>query len=270
MKWDAYAGNVTGSKPVQVAEMLAIGVHGRVERGRPRGRYHDVFEVKDAGESVGWVAHDQQLDTAYFEVKGARTPEAVTTIRRHWGEAHGVSRMDACEDYAAPGAFDQLVALLDRCKDPRVKSDEIRPRDGDRGRTIYYGSRTSRVYVRCYEAGKMKERLHFNRPDWARAEAQVRPGKAIEKRIAAKCTPLEAWGFGAWTHRAAEELSQVDVERFVRNDPPPSFDKTTLYVARTFRRHLEEMLSDFGTWRCIGSEFEEIWRLDDEAAAKRR
>jgi hypothetical protein len=270
MKFDAYAGNVTGSRPEEVAAMLAFGVQGRPERGRPRGRYGDVFEVKDGAESVGWVGHDSALDAAYFEFKGARTPDVVTSIRKHWPDAHTVSRMDSCEDYSAAGAFEQLVALLDRCKDPRVKSDEIRPRDGDRGRTIYYGSPTSRVYVRCYEAGKMKERLHFNRPDWARAEAQVRPGKAIEKRVAAQCSALDAWGFGKWTQRAAEELSQVDVQRFVRTDPPPTYDRTTLYIARTFRRHLEEMRADFGAWSCVGSEFEAIWALDDEAAAARR
>jgi len=264
MRFDAYAGNVSGSRPFEVAEMLAFGVQGRSERARPRGRYHDVFEVKDGADAVGWVAHDPQLDTAYFEVKGARTPDAVTTIRRHWATAHRVSRMDACEDYSAPGAFDQLVAVLDRCKDPRVHSDEIRPRDGDRGRTIYFGSPSSRVYVRCYEAGKMKERLHFGRPDWARAEAQVRPGKSIEKMAAAFVSPLEAWGFGAWTKRAAEELSQVEVPRFAPDTTPPTFDRTTLYLARAFRRHFEEMLSDFGTWGCVGAELEAVWKADDE------
>lgn len=270
MKWDAYAGNIAGAKPDEVAEMLAFGVHGRSERGRPRGRYHDVWEVKDGPEPAGWVAHDPQLDTAYFEFKGARTPAAVEAIRRHWSDAHRVSRMDSCEDYAEPGAFESLVALLDRHKDPRVKSDEIRPRDGDRGRTIYYGSPTSRVYVRCYEAGKMRDRLHFNLPHWARAEAQVRPGKAAEKAIAAKCSPLEAWGFGAWTQRAATELSRVEVARIARLDEPPSFDRTTLYIARTFRRHLEQLLEDFGSWRCVGSEFEAVWQADDEADRRRR
>jgi hypothetical protein len=265
LKFDAYAGNVTGSRPGEVAEMLAFGVKGRSDRGRPRGRYHDVFDVKDGAESVGWVAHDPQLDTAYFEVKGARTPEAVLTIRKHWGQAHTVSRMDSCEDYSAPGAFEKLVEVMDRHKDPRVQSDEIRPRDGDRGRTIYFGRPSSRVYVRCYEAGKMKERLHFGRPDWARAEAQVRPGKAVEKRLAASVTALEAWGFGAWTQRAAEALSMVEVPRFAPDTTPPTFDGTTLYLARAFRRHFEEMLQDFGDWRCLGSELEAIWKADDEA-----
>lgn len=264
MKWDAYAGNIAGEKPATVAEMLSFGVKGRVERGRPRGRHHDVFEVKDGHEPVGWVAHDAQLDTAYFEIKGARTPDAVACIRRHWEMSHRVSRMDACEDYSSPGAFEQLVALLDRAKDPRVKSDEIRPRDGDRGRTVYFGSPTSRVYVRCYEAGKMKERVHFGRPDWARAEAQVRPGKSIEKRAAAFATPLEAWGFAEWTRKAAEELSHVEVPRFAPPQNVPMFDRTTLYVSRAFRRHFEEMKADFGDWECIGREIEAVWRADDE------
>jgi hypothetical protein len=269
VKFDAYAGNVSGVPSAEVAEVLALGIRGRLERGRPRGRYHDVFDVKDCSEPVGWVARDPQLNTAYFEVKGARTPDAAATIRKHWGDRHTVSRMDSCEDYSAAGAFEQLVALMDRHKDPRVQSDEIRPRDGDRGRTIYFGRPSSRVYVRCYEAGKMKDRLHFGRPDWARAEVQVRPGKALEKRIAAGVTPLEAWGFGAWTQRAAEAMAMVDVPRFAPDTTPPTFDRTTLYLARAFRRHFEEMLEDFGSWRCVGSELEGVWQADDEAKRQR-
>ncbi len=269
MKWDAYAGNISGSKPADVAELLAFGVQGGLSRGRPRGRYSDVWDVKDAGTSVGWVAHDSQLDTAYFEVKGARTPDAVSTIRRHWSESHTVSRCDACEDYSEPGSFDSLVALLDAHKDPRVKSLEIRPREGDLGRTINFGSPVSRIYVRCYEAGKMRERLHFMKPDWARVEAQVRPGKAIEKAIAARISPLEAWGFGGWTQRAAEALAQVEVQRFAPDTTPPTFERSTLYVARAFRRHWEEMLLDFGSWREVGAEIEAVWKADDEASDAR-
>lgn len=265
MRFDAYAGNVSGSTPEEVATMCAWAIAGRVERARPRGRYHDVFEVKDGSEQVGWVAHDYQLDTAYFEFKGAETPRTAGAIRKHWGDKHTVSRLDSCEDYDDPGVFDQLVSILDRAKDPRVKSDEIRPRDGDRGRTIYWGSTTSRVMVRCYEAGKMKDRLHFGRPNWARAEAQVRPGKALEKRCAAQITPLEAWGFSAWSKRAAEALSLCEVPRFAPPSTPPEFDRTTVYLARSFRRHFEELLADFGAWDCIGKEIESIWRRDDEA-----
>jgi hypothetical protein len=265
MKFDAYAGNVSGAASEEVAEVIGYSLRGGLSRGRPRGRYHDVFDVKDGPEPSGWVAHDPHLDTAYFEFKGLRTPEVVACLRRHWPQAHRVSRMDACEDYSAPGAFGSLVALLDRHKDPRVQSIEIRPRDGDRGSTVYFGSPSSRVYVRCYEAGKMKERLHFAKPDWARAEAQVRPGKSAEKLAASVCSPLEAWGYAAWTRRAAEELSQVDVPRFAPPSTVPTFDRTTLYLARAFRRHFEEMRADFGDWECVGRELEAVWAADDEA-----
>lgn len=267
MRFDAYAGNVSGATPEEVATMAAWSVAGRIERARPRGRYHDVFEVKDGAEPIGWVAHDHQLDTAYFEFKGERTPDTSGAIRKHWASSHTVSRLDSCEDYDDPGVFDHLVSIMDRAKDPRVKSDEIRPRDGDRGRTIYWGSTTSRVMVRCYEAGKMRERLRFGRPNWARAEAQIRPGKALEKRCAAQISPLESWGFSAWSKRAAEALSLCEVQRFAPPSLPPEFDRTVLYISRTFRRTLEELLSDFGDWECVGRHIQSVWREDDLSTA---
>lgn len=265
MKFDAYAGNVSGVAPEVVAEMLSFGLKSRIERARPRGRYHDAWEVKDGHDVAGWVAHDQQLDTAYFEFKGQRTPDAVASIRRHWPTSHTVSRADAAEDYDDPTAFDKLVAIMDAAKDPRVQSDMIAPRDGDRGRTFYWGARSSANLVRVYEAGKMKDRLHFGRPHWARAELQARPGKAIMKRAAAFVSPTDLWGYGAWTRRAAEALCLVDVPRYAVPQDTPNFDRTTLYLARAFRRHFGELLDDHGDWECVGREFQAIWALDDEA-----
>ena len=270
MRFDAYAGNVWGGAACsEVAEVIAIGAHGRVERGRPRGRYTDVFEVKDGADSMGWIGRDQIIDTAYFEFKGARTPDTSATIRRHWPDDHTVSRFDSCDDFDQPGAFAYLVGVLDAAKDPRVHSKAITPRDGDRGETIYWGSSQSRVMVRCYEAGKMKERLHHNRPNWARAEAQVRPGKAAEKLLAATISPLDGWGFSAWSRKAAQVLADAEVERYVAPAELPSFDGTTLYIARAFRRHFEQMLLDFGDWECIGRELQAVWSADDLAALTR-
>lgn len=245
--------------------MVAHANKARVERGRPRGRYGDVFEVKDGHESLGWVGHDHQLDTAFFEFKGAMTPSCTAAIRKHWPQSHTVSRFDSCEDFNEPNCYGRLVRIVDDLADPRVLSNEIRPRNGDRGITTYWGSPTSRVMVRCYEAGKMKERLHLAKPHWVRVEAQVRPGKAAEKVVAASVTPLGVWGYGAWSKRVAEHLSHVEVPRYAAPSVAPEFDKTTLYVARAFRRHLEEMKAERGSWECVGREFDEIWRQDDEA-----
>lgn len=265
MRFDAYAGNVSGSTPEEVATMVAWGVAGRVERVRPRGRYHDVFEVKDGAEPIGWVGHDHQLDTAYFEFKGQRTPDSSAAIRKHWSMKHTVSRLDSCEDYDEADCYGRLLGILDRARDPRVKSKAIVPRTGDDGITTYWGSPTSRVMVRLYEAGKMKERLHYRRPNWVRVEAQVRPGKALEKCAAAQITPLEAWGFAGWTHRAAQALTSVEVPRFAPPSELPQFDRTTIYLARAFRRHFETMLEDLGDFECIGREIKGVWAADDAA-----
>lgn len=247
--------------------MVAFANHARVERGRPRGRYHDVFEVKAGHDLVGWVAHDAQIDTAYFECKGATTPQCVGAIRKHWADAHTVSRLDSCEDFNEEGCYGRLVRLVDASADPRVKSDEIRPRNGDRGITTYWGSPTSRVMVRCYEAGKMKERLHLAKPHWVRVEAQVRPGKAAEKAAAARVSPVDAWGWSRWSHRCASALTEVEVQRFCAPAEAAQFDKTTLYLARAFRRHFEELLAERGDWTCVGRELESVWAQDDDAKA---
>lgn len=267
MRFDAYAGNVWGGTAcAEVAEVVALAAQGRVARGRPRGRYTDVFDVKDGAEAIGWVGRDAMIDTAYFEFKGVRTPDTSAALRRHWPSDHTVSRFDSCEDYDDLDAYRQLVAIMDAAKDPRVQSKAITPRDDDRGETTYWGSPQSRVMVRVYEAGKMKERLHFGRPNWARAEAQIRPGKAAEKLLAATITPLDAWGFSAWSQRAAQVLSQVEVGRYSMPSEPATFDKTTLYLARAFQRHFEQMRLDFGDWECIGREIEAVWAADDAAA----
>jgi hypothetical protein len=271
MRFDAYAGNAQKVAPSQLAELLAFGSKGRVSRGKPRGRYTDVWEVGNLPRAGSiWVGRDATLETAYFEVKGETTPMAVDTIRRHC--EHSVSRFDSCEDYDAEGAYAQLVRLVDSACDPRVKSHAWQPR-GDAaetdGATTYWGSTQSRVMVRVYEAGKMKERLHLGKPNWARAEAQIRPGKAAEKAMAAKITALDGWGLARWSQRAAELLSQVEVQRFAPQTEGATYERTTLYLARAFRRHLQEMREDYGDWQCIGREFETIWAGDDEAAKRR-
>lgn len=269
MRFDAYAGNVWSGVPAsEVAEVVAHSVSASVQRARPGKRQTDCFQVCDGGDMLGWVGRDQVNDAIYFEFKGSRTPETSEAIRSHFKDKHSVSRVDSCEDFDEPGAFDKLTKLIDRFKDPRVQSQIIAPRDGNRGQTIYWGSPKSRAMIRLYEAGLMKDRLHFGRPGWVRAENQLRPGKSDEKWLAATLSPLQVWGFARWSMRVAEAIAQVEVPRFAPTSEPATFDKTTLYFARAFRRHLSSMLEDFGDWVCIGREIEAIWQADDLAAAQ--
>jgi hypothetical protein len=266
MRFDGYCGNVRGHTAEQVAEVIAFGCKARIERGKGRRRYSDVFEVRDGNLGLGWVGTDAALGAAYFEFKGVSTPHAVATVRKHWpAPEHTVSRLDPCEDFNERGAFDRLVQLVDAHADPRVKSKIIAPRNTNDGRTVYWGGRQSQGMVRVYEAGLMPERLHFGKPDWTRIEAEMHPHKPLLKLAAASVSPVDAWGLAGWTQRVAEHLCQVDVQRLAVSQDPPRFDKTTLYLARQFRRHWEQMLEDYGDAECIFREIREIWRLDDES-----
>lgn len=268
MKLDAYAGNVYGgARPEEVATMIAWGAACRVQRGKPRGRYGDVFEVMDAADMVGWVGHDRVLEASYFELKGAATPQTAGAVRKHWPDSHGVSRLDSCEDYREAGSFERLQGIFLGALDPRVKARQILPLTHDDGRTTYVGSPKSRVMARLYEAGKMPDRAHFNAPEWVRAEVQVRPGKAAEKLAAARIDAAQAWGFSAWSQRVAHALGAADVARYAPPALPVRFERTTLYIARAFRRHFEQMAFDFGSWECVGRELEAVWAADDQARA---
>lgn len=267
MKFDAYHGNVWDGRFDHVAELIAHRVGGRIDRARPRGRYGCVLNVMDGAEAIGWVADDPVNRTAYFEFKGLRTQDVANALRDglHPG-AFNISRADVCEDFNEPGAHGRLVHFVDTNKgDSRVESLAITPRNGDRGETVYWGSEKSPIRLRVYEKGKQKENLHLRRFDWARIELQCRPHKATQKAIAASLQPLEFWGMGRWTKNVAEALTGLELQRFAPPQEAPQFDKTTQYIAVAFRRHLSEMLADFGDWECIGREFEAIWQQEDKA-----
>ena len=82
------------------------------------------------------------------------------------------------------------------------------------------------------------------------------------KIAAGAMQPLDVWGLDAWTHRVGEALTECPIARFEPQIRQYSYDKTTAYIARMFRRHITEM-------RDSGEDFyrtcEAIWTDDDEA-----
>lgn len=274
MRFDAYAGTIGETDFPHVAQVLASELGGAVRRGSARRRYGEVLDIEVVGRQAAWVGLDRGNGTVYFEGKGETSPDLVEAVRRHFPD-HGCARVDVCEDYDEAGAFDRLVKLVRRHKGPRVEAGYVRlPDDPEKGRTWSAGVRGGVGMVRVYEAGKMRERLHYGRPNWARLELECRPHYARDKRHAARASPLDVWGFSAWTCRVGEVVAQVPIPRFEPERTASTHDRRTLYLARTFRRHFEELLSDLGDWECVGREIQQIWREDDEIsellAARRR
>jgi hypothetical protein len=102
------------------------------------------------------------------------------------------------------------------------------------------------------------------KPDWVRLEGEFRPHTALHKVAAARLSPMEFWGLTAWSKRVGEAVTQCQIERLEEMERKYSHDKTTLYLARTFRRFWEEQLADGVD---VIRTFQDIWHQDDRSMA---
>lgn len=267
MRFDAYGATIREREVDYVARTIAASIGGFVSNGKPLRRYSTKLDIEAEGRMAVWVGQDADSGAIYVEGKGETTPQVVKAIRTHFPE-HTAPRIDVCEDYNDPGAFTALQRLIREAKGPRVKGGYVAlPDDVEDGKTWAAGVRGGVGYIRVYEAGKHPDRVQFNRPNWVRAEGEFRPHYARDKEAAAKMAPLEVWGLSAWTHRVGQVLTQCDIARFQPEIRKYSHDKTTRYIALTFRRHLEEM-------RANGEHFEatfvDVWREADEFQRRQR
>lgn len=262
MKFDAYAATIRNHELGYIVECVARSVKGTVCRGKPQRRFATTVNIDTGPRTAAWVGFDESTGLIYVEGKGETTPDLVKGIRTHFPD-HTAPRIDSCEDYDDPGAFETLQRLIRHSKGDRVKGGYIAlPDDVQDGRTWTAGTRGGVGYIRVYEAGKHPDRVHLNRPNWVRVEAEMRPHYARDKAAAARMSPLDVWGLSSWTHRVGELLSQVSIDRFEPEIRRYSHDKTTRYIALTFRRHLEEMLAN---GEHLEATIRDVWREHDEA-----
>lgn len=262
MRFDAYAATVPDAELHAVGDVLADAVAGLVCDGKPMRRYAQTWRVDDGSRTAAWFGHDAASGAIYVEAKGETTPLLVRALRTHF-PGHTVPRADVCEDYDEPGAFDRLRDLVRRYKGQRVRGGyKELPDDEKDGKTWQAGVRGGVSMIRVYEAGKHPDRVALGRPNWARLELECRPHYARDKRAAASMQPAEMWGFSAWTHKVGEAVMQTELERFAPEVRRYTQDKTTLYLARTFRRFWEVQQEAGIHWDAT---CREIWRADDEA-----
>ncbi len=265
MRFDAYAGNVRGVAINDVVEALSWSLKGVICKGPRLRRYGETRAIDAGGRTAVWFGLDDTNGCVYFEGKGETTPTLAKGVRLHF-PLHTVSRADVCEDYNAAGAFVELQALVRAHKGRRVKAGYVAlPDDPEDGSTWSAGVRGGVAMIRVYEKGKHPNMLALAMPNLARVELEARPHYARDKIAAGTMAPLDFWGLAGWTHRVGEALAQVEIPRYELAERLQSFDRTTAYLARTFRRHWHEMLAEGRDWRAVGSELEEVWKADDAA-----
>ena len=244
MRFDGYGASIKNQALGHVAECLASGIEGIVSRGKPMKRYPQTLAIDLGPRMAAWIGQEPHTGLIYVEAKGETTPGLVEAIRANF-PGHSAPRLDVCEDYNHPGAFEALQAIIRKTKGERVKGGYVAlPDDIEDGKTWAAGVRGGVGYIREYEAGKHPDRVHLGRPDWVRVELEARPHYARDKAAAATMTPLDVWGLTAWTQKVGIALTNAEINRFEPEIRRYSHDKTTRYIALAFRRHLEEMLAN--------------------------
>lgn len=254
IRFDAYTATTQGLEvPRAIGWLHCAG--DTFHEGRGFHTFAQRVAVKDAtGSEVGAVQWGgRQGDRIMVEVKGTRTPAVVERLRE--AAPHRCTRVDACADFEAPGAFARLLAHVMEVKERHGLYGERRG-DWDMpelGRTQYLGANSSAVRARLYEKGKEPDHRHLNRPDWVRLEVQVRPAKEA-KEVFARLTPAEVWGASKWTR----DLAGLALGEAI--DPFPAASQTRLtslerklrYLAIQYGPTLLELRQDLGSWECVG------------------
>lgn len=272
MRFDAYTASIKDQKYRYVADSIADRLGGIVAAGKPMPRYGEVVNVDVGNRMACWVGVNTDSGHIYVEGKGETSPGLADSLRVNFPD-HSAPRIDVCEDFNEPGAFDALIGIVRGAKGPRVKGGYVAlPDDVEDGKTWAAGVRGGVGFIRCYEAGKHPDRVHLGKPNWARLELECRPHYARDKVAAARMTPLQVWGMSAWTRAVGEAVTHVEIPRFQAEIRQYSHDKTTRYIANTFRRHFEEMLVNGEhlerTIRAVWEEQDEFNKLARNRAGK--
>lgn len=221
-----------------------------LSHGRGRQNYHHSTTVIAAsGDTLATVLHGGPNGAPNAFASGEQADAFAAIIRRHWPDAHRVSRLDSAED--VHGDFNAAVAL---CRSiggsSRVKGQMIAPDDPADGATYYLGAPTSAVRFRLYEKGKQLRMSAADpstiRPDWLRFETQFRPIRDA-KHTAAGLTAAQVWGVSPWTIKIAQEGFAAAPDRvIVQPRLLTTFDRRDRALRRQFGAHIEDHMRRCG------------------------
>lgn len=275
MRFDWYAATIQ-EHPIELVQSLREDLGGEAKPTRGMHGYSQGWEIADTqGRTLARVLAGGRNGDPHAWASGEATQGFCEVVRGRWPDRHHVTRLDAAQDYAAPGSYERLREVVRRvARDNRVKGREIVPEDLADGRTFYGGAPSSDVRARLYEKGKqMRGQLIGGVPDglmlvidgqeypfedWTRLEVQVRPQRQA-KKTAAYVTPEMGWAFASWTSAVAQEVMGLDLERIDgRCWQEPDDERSLRYLVRQYGNLLRRMKAEAGSWRAVGATLGEL------------
>lgn len=235
MRFDWYSATVHAEAEEVLATLVGpLGDLRDVQPGRGMHGYIRGAEVVRGDRKFASVWWGGNGDGVHVQATGEEAAETSQRLRDAYPE-HAVTRVDVCEDYTAPGAWDVLSKLaLDTADEFGIRvnmaGDWHRCRDG---RTVYVGAPSSVARLRVYEKGIQLEQD----PDWVRVELVTRPKGMDARARCATAAPAEFFGSSRWSVRLAERLGAGEIARMRCG---------TVYRDSDFERTMTAMLRQYG------------------------
>lgn len=265
MKFDWYQASVPGVAPDAIMNVLSLSnYYGDWEQIKPLKNYDSAAAFVVGTETKFKIHFGGQNEEHGPNVVGTGGhAQALADMLRENFPAHRVSRLDSCEDYYHPKAYDYLRKVaLKVAGERKVKCMEIvKPLpESDDGRTIYLGSDKSVVSMRIYEKGKQLD----CGTDWVRAELQVRPQKQLKSTIA-MLDSTAVWGIAKWSQQMGVELGKKNLQRVDAQVYQPSdHERAYRFMFKQYRKVLEHMLDTHGSPEAVGAQiFYDLEHLDE-------
>jgi len=278
--FDFYSGSYEGDHRVFLRSFCDaldfMSPEGRQSGFRGFAHRLDLYGPRREFAQFQWGA-PHMPDLVHVRFSGWGTDRSAQVFRQLVPH-HRVSRVDVADDFAGPGAFQQLRRVATRtARDFGVKRSRIVPGDAADGSTLYLGSRESVVFVRVYEKGKQVMReigrgaaevdgallaadLRGHPIDtWARCEIEVKP-KSHAKAELATVEPEQVWGCAEWAARLHRDLSGVSVPRVNVGSVYQADDLTrqTRALVSQYGNTLEQLHAQLGDWACVGKQLGDV------------
>lgn len=290
MKWDYSAVTVWGidqSGPDgvdiftrEVAE-LARSLSCEIESEKPLNGYGQGFKLCRKGDLIcqAFTAGTGAAQGS-SQFIAASTADEVYPLLQERFPGHGVSRLDAAEDFHGEGTWDRLEAMLTAIASRhRVSMSPFgeghkRPdgtRDVTKGRSWYFGSKNSAFRVVLYEKGlqKIAEGIAAD-PTWVRLEVRIKPSSKAKSMFGKiRLQPFDLLGMSRWGSEVGEHLQGPELTRYKIGSvwKPTEQDKVALRIVRMFDRGLDYLLEQYGTPEEVGRLLYEVKAKNTEAAA---
>lgn len=240
-RFDWYQATVRASPEVVRAVLSGLDEGAEWVESRPLQGYAFGATLDGQEGPVAKVWWGGKVHEHPHAVTSGEHAQAASELLRAELPDHSVSRADACEDYADPGAYDRLQALaVGVARDRGIKVGTA----GDhlvtlKGRTVYLGATSSHTRLRLYDKAE-ELRAQFARdpvrlcavPEHlARLEVQVRPQTREAKRMAASVDPLVLMGSAAWMRELMRQVAGIELHPFEAGRPWRQSDDDRAYAA---------------------------------------